>query len=78
MNDKLLHGMQPLYNKYPMVYDLEDNEQDFLLPAALPDVRTDSALTHPAWLIAHSLNDSTDPIRRGKWIQERLLAGLVP
>jgi hypothetical protein len=30
--EKLLHGMQPLYNKYPMVYDLEDDEQDFLLP----------------------------------------------
>ena len=35
-------------------------------------------LTHPAWLIAHSSNFHTDPIRRGRWIQEKLLAGRVP
>jgi hypothetical protein len=76
--EKLLHGMQPLYNKYPMVYDLEDDEQDFLLPQPYQRPHRAGMLTHPAWLIAHSLNDSTDPIRRGKWIQERLLAGTVP
>jgi cytochrome c553 len=35
-------------------------------------------LTHPAWLIAHSSNLHTDPIRRGRWIREKLLAGRVP
>ena len=35
-------------------------------------------LTHPVWLVAHSLNVSTDPVRRGKWIREKLLAGYVP
>lgn len=35
-------------------------------------------LTHPAWLIAHSLNLETDPVRRGKWIREKLLAGTIP
>ena len=35
-------------------------------------------LTHPAWLIAHSKNTETNPITRGKWIRERLLAGHVP
>lgn len=35
-------------------------------------------LTHPAWLIAHSQNLETDPIHRGKWIQEKLLAGTIP
>lgn len=75
---KLLHGMQPLYRKYPMVYDLRDDEQDFLLPQPYRRPNRSGMLTHPAWLIAHSLNDSTDPIRRGKWIQERLLAGRVP
>jgi mono/diheme cytochrome c family protein len=35
-------------------------------------------LTHPAWLIAHSANFFTDPIRRGRWVQEKLLAGRVP
>jgi hypothetical protein len=35
-------------------------------------------LTHPAWLIAHAQNTETDPIHRGKWIQEKLLAGTIP
>lgn len=35
-------------------------------------------LTHPAWLIAHSTNFHSDPVRRGRWIREKLLAGLVP
>ncbi len=35
-------------------------------------------LTHPAWLIAHAQNTETDPVIRGKWIQEKLLAGTVP
>ncbi|MGY8749811.1 MAG: DUF1588 domain-containing protein [Pirellulales bacterium] len=35
-------------------------------------------LTHPAWLIAHSQNLETDPIHRGKWIREKLLAGIIP
>ena len=76
--EKLLHGMQPLYRKYPMVYDLEDDEQDFLLRQPYKRPNRVGMLTHPAWLIAHSLNDTTDPIRRGKWIRERLLAGTVP
>ncbi|OUW82340.1 MAG: hypothetical protein CBD74_07185 [Saprospirales bacterium TMED214] len=74
----LLHSMQPLYRKYPMVYDMADDEQDFLLPQPYKRPNRAGILTHPAWLIAHSLNDSTDPIRRGKWIRERLLAGSVP
>ncbi len=35
-------------------------------------------LTHPAWLIAHSHNAETDPVKRGKWIREKLLAGRIP
>lgn len=35
-------------------------------------------LTHPAWLIAHAQNTETDPVKRGKWIREKLLAGTVP
>ncbi|MEM8669195.1 MAG: DUF1588 domain-containing protein [Planctomycetota bacterium] len=35
-------------------------------------------LTHPAWLLAHSQNTATDPVRRGRWIREKLLAGRVP
>ncbi len=35
-------------------------------------------LTHPAWLIAHAQNTETAPVARGKWVQEKLLAGTVP
>lgn len=34
-------------------------------------------LTQPSWLIAHSGNFDNDPVRRGKWIREKLLAGSV-
>lgn len=35
-------------------------------------------LTHPAWLIAFARNTETDPVRRGRWVREKLLAGTVP
>ena len=35
-------------------------------------------LTHPSWLIAHSQNTQSDPVRRGRWVREKLLAGRVP
>jgi hypothetical protein len=70
-------GMHSIYNKYPMAYDLTDGEQNFLLPQPYKRPNRAGMLTHPAWLIAHSLNDISDPIRRGKWIRQRLLAGVV-
>ena len=70
-------GMHTLYQKYPMAYDLRDGEQNFLLPQPYKRPNRAGMLTHPAWLIAHSLNDISDPIRRGKWIRQRLLAGVV-
>ncbi|MEM7561048.1 MAG: DUF1588 domain-containing protein, partial [Planctomycetota bacterium] len=45
-------------------------------PAKIPNRK--GMLTHPAWLIAHAQNLETDPIHRGKWIQEKLLAGMIP
>lgn len=45
-------------------------------PAKIPNRK--GILTHPAWLIAHSQNLETDPIHRGKWIREKLLAGTIP
>ena len=47
-------------------------EQPFKIP------KRKGILTHPAWLIAHSSNFHTDPIKRGRWIREKLLAGRVP
>ena len=45
-------------------------------PVKLPNRK--GLLTHPAWLIAFSQNTHTDPVTRGKWIREKLLAGTVP
>ncbi|MEM6257961.1 MAG: DUF1588 domain-containing protein [Planctomycetota bacterium] len=45
-------------------------------PFSIPNRK--GILSHPAWLIAHSLNFHTDPIKRGRWIREKLLAGRVP
>ncbi len=45
-------------------------------PAKMP--KRKGLLTHPAWLIAHSQNLETDPIHRGKWVREKLLAGTIP
>jgi hypothetical protein len=34
-------------------------------------------LTQVSWLLSHSGNFDNDPVRRGKWIREKLLAGVV-
>ncbi len=56
------------------------SEDDFdyhpVQPFPMPNRK--GILTHPAWLVAHSGNFQTDPIRRGRWIREKLLAGRVP
>lgn len=56
---------KPIYWDYPV-------EQPFKI------ANRKGLLTHPAWLVAHSSNFHTDPIRRGRWIREKLLAGRVP
>ncbi|MEK6235502.1 MAG: DUF1588 domain-containing protein, partial [Planctomycetales bacterium] len=35
-------------------------------------------LTHNSWLIAHSTNNANDPVHRGVWVRQRLLAGSIP
>ena len=35
-------------------------------------------LTQPSWLTAHSGNFDNDPVKRGKWIYEHLLGGIIP
>jgi len=35
-------------------------------------------LMQPSWLVAWSGNFDNDPVRRGRWIHERLLGGTVP
>jgi mono/diheme cytochrome c family protein len=65
---------------YITTYNLD--EKSFSYPVEQPFVLSSKErigiLMHPAWLIAHSLNLDNDPVRRGKWIRERLLADTVP
>ena len=46
-------------------------------PFQLPAEQRAGIMSHPAWLAAHSLNDETDPIHRGIWVYEKLLAGVI-
>ena len=47
-------------------------------PALLaPEGQRCGVLTQPSWLVAHSGNFDNDPVLRGKWIREKLLAGYV-
>ncbi len=55
----------PLYWDYPV-------EQPFHV------AQRKGILTHPAWLVAFSSNTHSDPIRRGRWVREKLLGGVVP
>jgi hypothetical protein len=43
----------------------------------VPEDQRCGVLTQPSWLVAHSGNFDNDPVRRGKWIREKLLAGYV-
>jgi mono/diheme cytochrome c family protein len=56
--------------------DLADWDYPSTQPTALANRK--GMLTHPAWLIAFAGNTETDPIRRGKFIREKLLAGTIP
>jgi hypothetical protein len=47
-------------------------------PAALPDGTRLGILMQPSWLVAYSTNFDNDPVRRGRWVRERLLGGTVP
>jgi len=44
-------------------------------PLKMPAEQRAGLLTHPAWLAAWSFNDGNDPIHRGIWVYEKLLAG---
>ncbi|QDU96624.1 DUF1588 domain-containing protein [Lignipirellula cremea] len=46
-------------------------------PILVPSEQRCGVLTQPSWLVAHSGNFDNDPVRRGKWIREKLLAGYI-
>jgi hypothetical protein len=59
-------------------YDIPLTNWDYqtIQPAKIANRK--GILTHPIWLIAHAKNTETDPVDRGKWIREKLLAGSIP
>ncbi len=57
-------------------FRLDNWDYQTVQPAKVANRR--GLLTHPAWLIAHAKNTETDPIHRGKWVREKLLAGTIP
>ncbi|TWU19819.1 DUF1588 domain-containing protein [Allorhodopirellula heiligendammensis] len=46
--------------------------------ATVPKGERLGILTHPSWLVSHSDAMDNHAIRRGRWIQERLLGGGIP
>ncbi len=46
-------------------------------PLVMPKHQRAGILTHPAWLVAHSFNAENDPVHRGIWVYEKLLAGYL-
>jgi hypothetical protein len=47
-------------------------------PVEVPGNRRLGILMQPSWLAAWSTNFDNDPVRRGRWVRERLLGGTVP
>ncbi|MDG2220085.1 MAG: DUF1588 domain-containing protein, partial [Rubripirellula sp.] len=66
----------PSSRQYVDFYNLDHETWDYptTQPFRMPTGQRAGILTHPAWLIAWSGNFDNDPIRRGKWIREHLLA----
>ncbi len=55
---------------------LENWDYQTIQPAKVANRK--GLLTSPAWLIANAQNTETDPIHRGKWVREKLLADTIP
>ncbi|MFT6079882.1 MAG: hypothetical protein ACI8UD_003221 [Planctomycetota bacterium] len=68
---RLGHDTQS-YNLDPMAFEHQRGE-----PIEVSKEQRCGVLTQPSWLVAHSGNFDNDPVRRGKWIREKLLAGYV-
>jgi hypothetical protein len=60
------------------MYDLDYRTWSFEPVQPFPLQNRKGLLTHPAWLVAFAKNSHTDPVRRGRWIREKLLGGFIP
>ena len=81
--EKIARGLTPILGHYRgqnyfTTYGYDRDTWDFPVEQPAPVPNRAGMLTHPAWLVAHSGNFDTDPIRRGKWIREHLLADTIP
>jgi hypothetical protein len=72
------------WDKYSQTHDAQsynldpfETEAERHQPITVPRDQRCGVLTQPSWLVAHSGNFDNDPVRRGKWIREKLLAGYV-
>lgn len=81
------HGFNGAWNRYggrlqsphvARMYNIDMNNWDYPTqqPTKLPNRK--GILTHPAWLISFAANTESDPIHRGIWIREKLLADTIP
>ena len=72
--------LNPINNKgqqgVEYVYGVEKWEPQ--QPVELPEHTRLGVLMQPSWLVAWSTNFDNDPVRRGRWVRERLLGGTVP
>lgn len=70
---------KPRQMEYSDLYNLPESwtwtaEQ----PVELPREQRAGILTQPSWLAGFATNNENHAIRRGKWVRERLLGGVVP
>jgi hypothetical protein len=70
---------KPRQMEYSDLYNLpEDWKWTENQPIDLPREQRAGILTQPSWLAAFATNNENHAIRRGKWVRERLLGGVVP
>lgn len=71
-------GLQLRSPEVAKFFNIQLDKWNYPVVQPAPVEHRKGMLTHPAWLIAHAKNTETDPVRRGRWVQEKLLAGTVP
>lgn len=64
-----------VFKDYGLPRDWEWTEDQPVKPES---GRRSGLLTHPAWLLAFSDNEKNQAIQRGRWIQTKLLGGVIP
>ncbi len=68
-NNKVRSGLESIYGvpEWPATQ-----------PVLLPEGTRIGVLMQPSWLVAFSTHFDNNPVRRGRWVRERLLGGSIP